>query len=951
MITLALFSSSQIEKINAAAEKSKQLTQVATKPVKSISSDIDRMSAQVIEYFKDSQSILITTEDQLADYIDKCITAGYAGIDTETTGLDRIKDTIVGSSLYYPGGVEAYIPNRHKIPIFDDYRKNQLTYDQCQRQFQRLVDNKVKMIFANADFDIAMLYKDYKVDFIDVCYYDCILAWRCIKENELHNGLKELYNKYVLGGKGDPKKFNDFFDVALFPYCKPEVAKLYAANDAKITYDLFRWQLPYITKTHKKCIDNHLEKIADVVWGIEFPMIRVCAMMHRVGSYIDTDVAKSIDNRYDKKYAKELAVLQGMVQTLIDDRDTVVNAKRPFKTGKDFNPTSVTHARYLCYNLLGVATPTSGKEKGKQATSKEVLAELNLPETNQLLKVRSLSTLIGTFVKKLPKTVTPDSRIHAQFRSVGAATGRMSSAEPNLQNIPSHATDIRHMFRATAARNEVYDLIPGEFGTCSVVVSKYDSLYNKDNNLVKLYDLKESDSIIILEGNRDIVATICNIEKIKYCDYRITINYSSDKICRIRIRTPEYAMMSSDYSQQEPKLLSFVIQDPSMLKAFAEGKDIYATIAGLAFNQPYEKCLEFHPETHEYQPDGKRMRGEAKTIVLGICYGRSTVTIGEQLFGTRDDMSDEDKTKEAQKIYDAVLNAFPNLRTGMLSAQNSARTLGYTETILGRRRHIPDMQLPEFEFRALPGYVNPDIDPLDVNTLKGKDEIPERIVNQLKQEYANFKYRGQIFKRNNELYEQHIKVINNQKKITDASRQCLNSVIQGSAAELTKMAILKLFDNDEWHELGGRLLIPVHDELICEVPIENWEKGGNLLSQIMSDAGNFLPFTISCDVETTQRWYGLEYPCPYTEPESLDNLSEDNIKWIQYHLLENEYDLPVYKDENGDKPRGDAAKGVNGIESDELRDAVADYLHRYHITSDRFLEHIKVKVKSGITLS
>lgn len=266
---MALFNSSQIEAINKVAEKSKEVVKPVAKPAKSITSDIERMSAQVIEYFKDSKSILITTEDQLAEYVDNAIKAGYCGIDTETTGLDRIKDVIVGSSLYYPGGVECYIPNKHRIPIFDDYRKNQLTYEQCQRQFQRLVDNKVKMIFANADFDIAMLYKDYHVDFIPACYYDCILAWRCIKEDELHNRLKELYNKYVLGGKGDPKKFNDFFDVALFPYCKPEVARLYAANDAKITYDLFRWQLPYITKTHEKCKQKHLEKIADVVWGIE----------------------------------------------------------------------------------------------------------------------------------------------------------------------------------------------------------------------------------------------------------------------------------------------------------------------------------------------------------------------------------------------------------------------------------------------------------------------------------------------------------------------------------------------------------------------------------------------------------------------------------------------------------------------------------------------------------
>lgn len=519
---MGLFNAAQMEQINKVAEKSKEVTAPPTgKKLKSVTSDIDAMSAEVIKYFADSQSILITTEDELADYIDKAIEAGYCGIDTETTGLDRIKDTIVGSSLYYPGGVECYIPNRHRIPIFDDIRKNQLTYEQCQRQFKRLVERKTKMIFANADFDIAMLYKDYGVDFIPACYYDVILAWRCIKENELHNGLKELYNKYVLRGKGDPKKFNDFFDVALFPYCKPEVAKLYAANDAKITYELFRWQLPYITKTHPKCQSKHLEKIADVVWGIEFPMIRVCAMMHRTGSYIDVDVARSIDKRYDKKYKEELDKLQGMVQKLIDDRDIPNNSKRPFKTGKEFSPTSVTHARYLCYNLLGVAVPTSGKEKGKQATSKEVLAELNLPETNQLLKVRSLSTLITTFVKKLPKSVTPDGRIHAQFRSVGAATGRMSSAEPNLQNIPSHATDIRHMFRATAARDELYE-VEESADTLKCKVMIYDSV-TTSKGLTKVNQLDVGDTIILTKRGREASTRLLKIEDTDDYLYKILV--------------------------------------------------------------------------------------------------------------------------------------------------------------------------------------------------------------------------------------------------------------------------------------------------------------------------------------------------------------------------------------------------------------------------------------------
>ncbi len=168
-----------------------------------------------------------------------------------------------------------------------------------------------------------------------------------------------------------------------------------------------------------------------------------------------------------------------------------------------------------------------------------------------------------------------------------------------------------------------------------------------------------------------------------------------------------------------------------MIKAFQEGRDVYASIASLAFNVPYEKCLEFHPETGEYQPDGKARRNEAKTILLGLTYGRSVPSIAEQLYGKDKTMTDEQKIEGAQKIYDSVLNAFPNLRKIMLATQKAAAANGYTETILGRRRHLPDMQLPEFEFVALPGYVNPDVDPLDASTLQNTSDISARIKEEL----------------------------------------------------------------------------------------------------------------------------------------------------------------------------------------------------------------------------
>jgi len=162
----------------------------------------------------------------------------------------------------------------------------------------------------------------------------------------------------------------------------------------------------------------------------------------------------------------------------------------------------------------------------------------------------------------------------------------------------------------------------------------------------------------------------------------------------------------------------------------------------------------------------------------------SVQSIAESLFGTRDDMTEDQKLKEGQKIQDSLMKGFPSIAKAIAKAQSDATKYGYTETILGRRRHHPNMQLPRFEFEPEPGYVNPDIDPLDPKSLENKERIPSRIVKALTDEFNSYvsgKYTkwGKIVKRTKELAEQKIKVVNNSYKIEEASRQCFNSIIQG----------------------------------------------------------------------------------------------------------------------------------------------------------------------------
>lgn len=1249
---MALFNTTQLEQINKVAQKSQEALKPATpkKSAKSINSELNEATKKVLEYFKDSPAILIHNKEELHDYVTKCIESGYAGIDTETTGLDRVNDTIVGASLYYPGGVECYIPMKHIVPIFEEPYKGQLTYEEVGEEFQRFVDAGTKMIFANADFDLAMINKDLKVDMNDICYYDVILAWRCMKENEKKNGLKELYMKYVMRGKGEAMKFTDFFSPSLFPYSKPEIAKLYAANDAKITFELFQWQLPYITIGNKRCTKAHMEGISNLIWNVELPLIKQCQNMHRTGIYIDKDTAKVLNERYSSRMDIELKKLQDMVQDVIDNNQYKVKGKKPFTTGKEFNPNSPPQVNYLLYTLLKLPNV------GNSGTGKDVLNDINLPITNQILKVRSLGVLINTFVKKLPNVTTDDSRIHAQMRQVGAdciigntiiptEQGYFMASElcESAKQLPGEHVDIsdvsivnkdqkyesaesvimyesfptirittemgfvlegtenhpimvsnytssdKHVLYSdsklytmwdgrtfkTLGDVEIGDIVEipcnyitggdyqstgltlgpiynnrnaeatipdtyteefAEFlgmyhadgaaslreGTYTIalsnddsdVIARFDELaiklfnvptcrYDKqaDKNEIdsyinckRLYNLdsilshgkqnkripsaiwKSPTSVInayikgltldssvhiekatgraeyelsiindddarlvqihlasqgILCGwghneNKDFLSprlkfnsdnyllfceTIGFIESRKYIhtegckknkysrrrignSFRVcvkSIESSSNDVYDLHVpgthsfisngiishntgrmssadpnlqnipshatdirhmfrATPGYVLLSSDYSAQEPRITAYVSNDPKMIQSFKDGKDIYGSIASIAFNVPYESCLEFHPETGEYQAEGKRRRGEAKTIVLGICYGRSVVTIADQLYGKNKDMTDDDKIKGAQRVFDAVLNAFPNLRSLMINAQKQAATKGYVETILGRRRHIPEMMLPEFEFVPMDGYVNPDVDPLDASTLQNKSAIPERIVKDLQKEFSQYKYYGKIVKRTKALAEEKIRVINNRNKIQEASRKTVNSIIQGSAADQTKMAILLLENNEEWKKLGGRVLIPVHDELLCEVPKENWKEGGELLSRLMCEAADFLPFPSKCDVETTLRWYGLEYPCPYPEPTSIDTVEPEEIQWIQYHLIEMEYELPVFKNEDGSSPRGNESKGLSGRVSDEYERAIFDYTNRYRITPEEFIKHIKTKVQDGVVL-
>lgn len=303
-------------------------------------------------------------------------------------------------------------------------------------------------------------------------------------------------------------------------------------------------------------------------------------------------------------------------------------------------------------------------------------------------------------------------------------------------------------------------------------------------------------------------------------------------------------------SQQEPKVMTQMCGDPKMIKAYQEGKDLYAEIAALSFNTTYDNCLEFRPDGTT-NPDGKSRRSQAKSILLGVLYGRGVPSIAEQLGVS---------TKKAQAIKDSVFKGFPAIPQFEEDSLDMAYEKGYVTTLWGRKRRLPDLQLPEYEFKWKDGApLDDDLLDFDFSEEMSEPEVPEDIqkkyLRKLKQAY--FGQKRKIFEQAN---KEGIWIIDNGAKIADAQRQCVNARIQGSAADMSKLAMILVGNDKRLKELGFRLLIPVHDELIAECPEENIKECSERFAQLMSEAAQSrMTIPIKCDVEITKAWYGEQY--------------------------------------------------------------------------------------------
>jgi len=391
---------------------------------------------------------------------------------------------------------------------------------------------------------------------------------------------------------------------------------------------------------------------------VEMPLVPVLADIERNGFLLDVDGLHGLSQELERE-------LDRMMETIAR------------LAGGEFNINSPKQLATVLFEKLGLKPLR--KTKTGYSTDEDTLTQLatqhELPD--HILNYRSLSKLKSTYVDALPELVHPETkRLHTSLNQTVAATGRLSSTDPNLQNIP----------------------VKGDYG------------------------LRIREAFIVPKGHE---------------------------------------LLCADYSQIEPRILAHLSQDPRLLSVFAKGEDIHMATAMEIFGLPSSQIT-------------RDMRRAAKTVVFGIVYGISPFGLSQNLGVPQ---------AESKKYIDTFFERFAAVRALMDRNIAEGREKGYTTTILGRRRPIPELQSGDPAQRGI------------------------------------------------------------------GERMAVNSPIQGSAADLIKVAMINVHKKLHEELPHVKMILQVHDELIFEVPNHDLEEAKRLVKSEMEGVGRHLGLSVPLKVD------------------------------------------------------------------------------------------------------
>ena len=591
----------------------------------------------------------VLTNEQLNTWIERISASRLVSVDTETTSLDPLTAQLVGISLSVEAGRAAYIPVGHNYAgapaqLSRDHvlaaMKDWLESPRYRKLGQNLKYDK--HVFANCGILLGGVE------------HDTLLQSYVLESHRPHD-MDNLAARHLdittityddVTGKGAGR----------IPFEQVELSRAteYAAEDADVTLQLHQALHPQVEQD---------AKLLHIYRNIEMPVMEVLFTMERNGVLLDIQL---LDQQ-----SRELGIkILGLEQAV------------HLQAGQPFNLNSPKQLQEILFekHKLPVKKKTPG---GLPSTDEDVLQELALdhPLPKLILEYRGLSKLKSTYTDKLPRMVnTMTGRVHTNYAQAVAITGRLSSNDPNLQNIPVRTAEGRRI-------REAFIAPPG-----SVIVS-------------------------------------------------------------------------ADYSQIELRIMAHLSQDKGLLQAFAAGEDVHRHTAAEIFG------VESAAVTSE-------QRRYAKVINFGLIYGMSAFGLASQLGIER---------SAAQQYMERYFLRYPGVKDYMERTREAARSLGYVETVFGRRLYLNDIRA------------------------------------------------------------------SNAARRQGSERAAINAPMQGTAADLIKLAMIAVQGWISTSRMMSRLIMQVHDELVLEVPESEIDSVKSDLPKLMNSVATF-DVPLAVDVGVGPNW-------------------------------------------------------------------------------------------------
>ncbi|MCE2462745.1 MAG: DNA polymerase I, partial [Dehalococcoidia bacterium] len=595
----------------------------------------------------------VDSREKLDNMLKELSSAGSFSFDTETTSTDPMLADLVGLSFSTTPGRAWYVPVGHRDGA-------QIPIEEVLAGLKPLFESpQIGKTAHNGNYDVTVI-SNYGITPVNMDF-DTMVAAHLIGRKAL--GLKnlaldtlniEMTNISELIGTGKSQITMDRVSI--------ENARVYACSDADMT-----GRLRTILED-----DLHREGFWDLYSRMEIPLVPVLVTMQRHGIALDAGALHGMSRDLNE----QLKQLEAQIYDLI---------------GHVLNINSPQQLSNLLFNELGL--PKTKRTKTGYSTDANSLESLKgmHPVVDKILDYRQLVKLKSTYVDALPQMINPRTgRLHTSYNQTGSATGRISSSDPNLQNIPIRTELGRQVRKAFVA-----------------------------------------------EGS------------------------------------PDWVLLSADYSQIELRVLAHLSRDSALVDAFLKGEDIHSATGSLMYDVPF----------NEVNADMRRI---AKVLNFGVIYGLSPYGISQQT---------EFSPDEGQKFIETYFSKYPGIRQYIDSIKEQVRRDGYVVTPLGRRRYISEINASNYNMRQA------------------------------------------------------------------AERAAVNMPIQGGAADIMKLAMIRVHQSMEDAGLRARMLLQVHDELVFEVPSEEMDGLKELVHREMSHAldqydGLNVPLVV--DMKTGHTWGDME---------------------------------------------------------------------------------------------